>query len=165
MCNVFFNYHVECLVFSDFNSFLFDVINALSQSIKWLYLNNVLCLISEQMHVSIYNLFKYKYLQNYNNKNSIYLTQSFHFIMIVLPKFKKLYSDFLLLQEFHITGLTIIFIIKSFLCIFNRIFIFLYTSILCPHLTTIFRGTTWPCSKVHEHLNILLWFQSSFCIT
>lgn len=53
------------------------------------------------MHVSIYNLFKYKYLQNYNIKNSIYLTQSFHFIMIVLPKFKKIYCDFLLLQEFH----------------------------------------------------------------
>lgn len=124
----FFNYHDECLVFSDFNSFLFDVINALSQSInyKWLYLINVLCLISEQIHVFIYNLVKYIYLQNYNIKNSIYLTQSFHFIMIVPPKFKKLYCDFLLLQEFHITGLAsfLIFIIKPFLCIFNRIFIF-----------------------------------------
>lgn len=124
----FFNYHDECLVFSDFNSFLFDVINALSQSInyKWLYLINVLCLISEQIHVFIYNLVNYIYLQNYNIKNSIYLTQSFHFIMIVPPKFKKLYCDFLLLQEFHITGLAsfFIFIIKPFLCIFNRIFIF-----------------------------------------
>lgn len=130
----FFNYHVECLDFSDFNSFLFDVINALSQSIKWLYLNNVLCLISEQMHVSIYNLFKYKYLQNYNIKNSIYLTQSFHFIMIVLPKFKKLYCDFLLLQEFHITGLTSIFIIKSFLVFLTGyLYIFFYTRVFYVH--------------------------------
>lgn len=160
----FFNYHVECLVFSDFNSFLFDVINALSQSIKWLYLNNVLCLISEQMHVSIYNLFKYKYLQNYNIKNSIIWRNHFILLWLSFQNLRNYIVIFFYYKNFT-TGLTNIFIIKSFLCIFNRIFIFLYTSILCPRLTTIFLGTTWPCSKVHEHLNILLWFQSSFCIT